>query len=226
MGAPAGRVRVKRSEANEYTIPVITTMSDQRSQELLEKLAKETKKREQQLPREVQLERKGRVRNKYRLLEKWETTLDEYSGPGWAKLVTGYRPSGIQAPVDVPEIAGLIVWDEDRIAHHFRLYRTERAAFIEIPDDPHAKIWIDPMEKIVDNDRYVRDRPPRAALEILDTLEITPSWENACADGEHDFITKDEGTPFETIRCETCRNGQAVLTWLGHSVPFKDEIAE
>lgn len=155
-----------------------------------------------------------------------ETALNEYAGPGQATLVTEYRPSGTQAPVDVPEIAGLIVKDADGIVHHLRLYRDESAAFIEIPDDPGAKIRIDPMKPNGGDDRYEREAPPRAVLEILDTLEVTPTWENTCADGDHDFSIKHEGTPYEVVKCDQCHHGQAVLTWLGHHVSVEEETEQ
>lgn len=199
------------------------TTQRERKHDLLEQLAKQLEAREQELPRETRLERKGRVRNKYRLLEKWQSALDEYSGAGSAELVTGYRPSGSQAPVDVEEIAGLIVCDEDDGVHHFRLYRDETAAFIEIPDGPDTAIHVDPMTPPASK-QYNQDGPPAAVTSILDALEITPSWHTACADGEHSFSTKGEDTRFESVVCDTCGHAQDVLTWLGHDVPPFHEI--
>lgn len=72
--------------------------------------------------------------------------------------------------------------------------------------------------------RYVRDGPPTAVLEILDALGLTPSWNDACVDGAHTFVVKGEETRFESVVCETCGNGQAVLSWLGHHVPIKDDL--
>lgn len=198
-------------------------MTTQREREILERFAEQVKAREQELPKELRLERKGRVRNKYRLLEKWKAVLEEYSGPGTAELVAGYRPSGIQASVDVGEIAGLIVRDEDGVTHHLRLYRNESAAFIEIPDDSDARIRIDPMKKL-DVKHYQRDGVPTAVTEVLDALEVTPGWDDACADGEHTFTISGEKTRSEAVICETCGSSQAVLSWLGHTVPTKDEL--
>lgn len=193
-------------------------MSSDRSADILEKFFEYVREREQQRPREERLERKGRVRNKYRLLNKWQVALDEYSGPGSAKLVDEYRPSGCQAPVDVSEIAGLIVWDSEGRAHHLRLYRDETAAFIEIPDDPNSAITIDPMVNPRRNAIYDIDGPPQAVVGRLDAMEVVPRWRDAC-DGQHDFAMTNEGTRFEAIQCQQCGHTRHVLSWLGHTVP-------
>ena len=169
---------------------------------------------------DARLERKARVRNKYRLLEKWRTALDEYDGPGEATLVDGYRPSGFLAPVDVSEIAGLIVWDEDRRAHHFRLYRDETVHFIEMPEDPDAPITVDPMiDPGGDDTVYLTSGPPPAVAERLDALDVTPRWEDACRDGKHAFEWVNEGSACEFLACEDCGATRSTLSWLGHTVP-------
>lgn len=197
----------------------------ERQRELLEQYAAQLEEAEQNLPKEKRLERKGRFRNKYRLLEKWESEIRQYSGPGDTELVTGYRPSGGSAPVDVNEIAGLIVRDTDGNAHHFRLYRGETAGFIETPVDPDRDIRIDPM-KTRESRRYVRDGPPTAVPAVLDQLGLTPTWDNVCSDGDHTFVVKNADTPYESVACETCRASQDVLSWLGHIVPSKEEVEQ
>lgn len=196
---------------------------DQQKQELLERLAEQITAREQERPDRRRFERKGRIRNKYRLLEKWETALESYTGPGRADLVTGYRPTGFQGPVDVAEIAGLLVQDESGVIHHFRLYRDETVAFLEIPDDPDDPIHIDPMMPPPD-ERYTRDGPPPAVTEVLDALGVTPKWHDACHDRQHTFVVEGEDTRFESVVCGTCGNKGRVLSWLGHSVPAPDEF--
>lgn len=194
-------------------------MSKNELPEVLEEYLAAVKEREQQRPRRERLQRKGRVRNKYRLLKKWQETLAEYDGPGEAELVDGYRPSGVQAPVDVPEIAGLIVWDPDGRAHHFRLYRDETVAFIESPEDPNAPITIDPVEVGPDDTVYLSDGPSLAALDRLDAMDVTPKWSDARQDRHHDFEIINEGTGYEYHSCRHCENSRATLSWLGHAVP-------
>jgi hypothetical protein len=155
-----------------------------------------------QIPeRQLQAE-KARNRNKYRLLSKWEEALEKYEGAGEAELVTGYRPSGLSAPIDVPEIAGLIVCDTEDQAHHFRLYRDETISFIERPKNPHSSITIDPLcDPVPDNTIYLTNGPPIAVTQRLDVLEVIPRWKDACQDGEHDFEEVEAGPP--------------VVDWLG-----------
>ena len=185
-----------------------------------EALARRARERERQRPRRERLERKGRVRNKYRLLDKWKTALEEFDGPGEAALVDGYRPNGFPAPVDVAEIAGLVVWDADRRAHHFRLYRDGGVHFIESPSDPDAPIVVDPMtDPGGDNTVYLTEAPPPAVTERLDALGVTPRWGNACPDGEHDFETANEGHYTAFVQCRKCETSRGTLSWLGHAVP-------
>ena len=200
----------------------VRPVSDTDPENLLGDLIEDIWTQEEQRPRRKRLQRKGRVRNKFRLLDKWESVLDSYDGPGDAALVDGYRPSGA-APVDVPEIAGLIVWDADCTAHHFRLYRDETAYFIESPDDPEARIAVDPMHDPPGNKPiYVTDGPPEAVTNLLDTLDITPRWHNACDDGTHEFTTVNEDSAYAFAQCAECECPAHVLSWLGHAVPYDE----
>lgn len=197
-------------------------MADSDAEDVLNAYAEKIRKREEQRPRREQLARQGRVRNKYRLLDKWASVVDEYDGPGYATLVDEYRPSG-SAPVEVQEIAGLIVWDAHNRAHHFRLYRDETAHFIESPDDPNASITIDPMmDEPGDTIVYDTDGPPEAVTDVLDALDITPRWHDACDDGSHEFTTVNEDSKYAFRECEECGNATHVLSWLGHAVPYDD----
>lgn len=172
---------------------------------------------------------RARVRHKYWLLERWEQRLEGADAPGGAHLVTGYRPSGFCAPTDVSEIAGLIVLDADRTAHHFRLRRDETAQFIESPSDPEAPIAIDPMSIPVDTSRYLSTGVPPAVTEHLEALEVTPTWERACEPKAHDWevVGPDEDTPaggYRSVSCERCELPGKTLSWLGHGVPRREEL--
>lgn len=173
----------------------------------------------------TRLKRKGRSRNKHRLLEKWNRALETADAPGDAVLVGGYRPSGLCAPVDVPEIAGLIVWDADRRAHHFRLYRDGTVAFIESPENPDAPVMIDPMVAPAgDSTIYLTAGPPPAVTTRIEALDVTPRWADVCTDGAHDFeIVNDGGRDcYQFVQCEKCETTRSTLSWLGHAVPRGD----
>jgi hypothetical protein len=184
-----------------------------------EQLAEEIEEREQQRSRRDRMERKARWRNKYRLLRKWQSALEEYRGPGDAHLVTGYRPSGFVAPIDAPEIAGLAIWDATGTAHHFRLYRDEKIALIESPDDPRAPPVVDPMRMPRSDPAEHPCGPPAEVLERLDALGVELTWADTCDDGEHEFETANEETARPFIHCVDCSQKAHTLGWLGHSIP-------
>ncbi|GAB3679249.1 hypothetical protein GCM10028857_00280 [Salinarchaeum chitinilyticum] len=145
-----------------------------------EQLAEEIEEREQQRSRRDRMERRARWRNKYRLLRKWQSALEEYRGPGDAHLVTGYRPSGFVAPIDAPEIAGLAIWDATGTAHHFRLYRDETVAFIESPNDPRAPPLVDPMRHPrSDPAEHPGGRRPRSSSDSMLWISNPLGWTSA-----------------------------------------------
>lgn len=192
-----------------------------RAADVFEAFTEKVREQEARLPKRERLERKARVRNKYRLLEKWTDALDEYGGPGEAVLVDNYRPSGCCAPVDVPEIAGIVIWDADRRVHHVRLHRDETAKFIEMPDDPDQGIHIDPMTV---PHRGVTTMPrsdgvPEAVRAVCEILEVDGPWDRACDDGDHTPKLVNEGSAHEFIACERCELTRSILTWMGHHIP-------
>jgi hypothetical protein len=153
------------------------------------------------------------------LLDTWKRRLDAVDAPGEAVLVDEYRPSGLIAPEDVSEVAGLVVWDADGVAHHIRLHRDESATFIESPSDPDAPIGIDPMSHPVDRRTYLSTGVPEAVSERLDALGVRPRWGEACDDGSHTFVVENAGSKHEFKKCRRCGLPRATLSWLGHAVP-------
>lgn len=194
-------------------------MTETDPRELLREYAELLEEREQRLSRRERLARKGRIRNKYRLLANWQAALAEYDGPGRATLIDDYRPDGLAAPVDVLEIAGLIIWDSTGQAHQFRLRRDETISFIRCPDDPDAPIVIDPVSAPHYTTVYSSEGLPVAVIERVDALDVTPAWADACDDGAHAFTLVDKETRFERWQCRRCGHSRHTLSWLGHAVP-------
>jgi len=159
-----------------------------------------------------------------RTVERWEKALETCDAPWRATLVTGYNPSGFVSADDTPEIAGLIVHDRSGTAHHFRLYRDETVGFIECPADADAPICIDPMvDPPGDTTVYFTTGIPPAVSEVLEALDVTPRWSDACKDGVHVFETVNEDQPaYQFVRCERCGVTRCTLSWLGHSVPYEN----
>lgn len=168
----------------------------------------------------LSIESRGRIRHAYWLKNRWQNAADEYEGPGDLKLITNYRPPGFQAPVDVEEIGGLIVWDQQGGAHHFRLYRDGRASFICSPKRPDAPIAIDPINNFPPHPRvYITDGVPEAVTTALDALDLTPTWGRACDDGAHEFTVDNSGTKYAVWSCDRCSLFRDTVSWIGHAVP-------
>ena len=168
---------------------------------------------------DVDVEAQVRNRHKYWLLNKWRTALDKYDGPGEAVLVDGYRPSGFQAPIDVPEIAELIIQDPENHVYHFRLKRDETADFIEMPDDPDAPIIIDPISSPASNsDRFLSLGVPDAVTAVFEALDLTGPWDRACPAGTHTPEVINADSKCEFVACKRCELPRRTLTWIGHDV--------
>jgi hypothetical protein len=121
------------------------------------------------------------------------------------------------------EVTGLIIWDAGGRAHHFRLYDTTKAVFIESPDNPEAKIVIDPYDDQGDDTVYVTGGIPTGVDERLAAMDLSPGWSEACHDGEHDFERNRPGPNTDgCVWCRKCKNLRSTLSWLGHAVPTGD----
>ena len=163
------------------------------------------------------------IQNAQQLIEKWETQLEEYDGPGEVELIPDKSPS--EGP-----IAGLAVRDEyGALWHLFRLYPNETAAFIEIAQPDQTTIHIDPMMDPIGEDRarYASQGVPQAVKHVLDHLELTGRWERACDEREHEPEVMNKGSKYEHLRCGRCELSAATLSWLGHNIDESEtEVAE
>lgn len=164
-------------------------------------------------------ELRARHRHKYWLLNKWRIALEDYEGRGESVLVDNYRPQGLVAPIEVEEIAGLIILDTNGQAHHFRLYRDETAAFIESPEDARTRITIDPVSIPIKDEVYDSDGVPDVVLSVFDAMDLTGPWEHACPDGSHELEFVNPDSPYEFVACERCDLSRNTLTWMGHDIP-------
>jgi len=162
----------------------------------------------------------ARRRARFYLLDKWARQLEEAGLADTAGVVRGYRPSGWSHPVDVAEIGGLVV-TTDVGETHLRLYRDSTVGFIGAGLRDREPIAIDPMSTPIPRDRYLSGGVSETVREVLEALDVTPRWADACPDGGHTFTTADERPPYQYVKCDTSNQSAEVLSWLGHAVPYQ-----
>jgi hypothetical protein len=149
-----------------------------------------------------------------RRLNGWLSGIGEPDTPGEWALVSGSRQAGVDA--------GLIIWDADRTAHHFRIYEDGRIFCIGCPEDPDHPLIVDPMSDPWNSytiDTYLTEGPPPAVTDRLEALAVTPTWADACPEGGHTFES-DHGR----VWCSKCETNRDTLSWLGHAVPRDSEV--
>lgn len=159
-----------------------------------------------------------RQKHKYWLYDRCHAAINEYDGPAEVNLVDGYRPQGLTAPIDAPEIGGLII-EVDGKKHSFRLYRDETSRFIKIPNNPKL-FTFDPVSlPIAINDLiYLTGGVPDEIVDVFEAMDLTGPWEKACEDGTHESEFINEGSPYEFLSCEHCKLPRSTLTWMGHQI--------
>lgn len=170
---------------------------------------------------EPTVEELARYRARHYLLNKWERQLEEADLDDTTGLVRGYNPSGCTTCVDVPEISGLFV-RTDAGETHLRLYRDSTIGFISAGCEEGAPIQIDPMTDPTPGGRYLSAGVSDPVREVLEALDVTPRWGDACPDGEHNFTAENEGhSAYKYTKCAKCDKSAELLSWLGHRVPYR-----
>jgi hypothetical protein len=167
-------------------------------------------------------EERARRRARFYLLDTYERQLEEAGLAAIATVARGYVPSGFTRPVDVAEIGGLAV-TTDAGETHLRLYRDGSVGLIGAALEDGSPIAVDPMSDPVPTDRYLTGGVPDTVRDVLDVLDVTPRWADACPDGAHAFETAGaDGPPqYRFVKCGRCDHSAEVLSWLGHGVPLR-----